>query len=415
MVESNKELNNNPEKSDTQAELSYIRLLEKACTFSEIFREPLYYDNYAWNKGALEELQDKKVNPEVLSLLLTPENNLKWGEIKRIYEDDPVSTIASLSLAVDRFEQRRWNSESYPPPFTPNEERLMFAGYRFLTELPKVSQTTVLSKFHRRLRNQIVLYNTGLVKKLAYRISRRYNDLAGNVNEVDRYTIDDLLNVGFEGVIEAIDKFDLEENKRFGTYAGFYIKRNIIDEIGENSFIRIPRFMRDRFTRYARYYSELTQKYQKLPTYEEVLKYAKLKGKKIPRKSIITLRKKQLNPIELDKPTSSDHNIIYYDITPSPHNMEREAMKNLIEFYLKENLPENLETLQHTVSIEQYTAFVMKYQIEQYLEEGFTNVLTDVETGIRTGVPTSTASSRHQKAKGKFIKIAQETGLYECL
>ena len=416
MVENNnKEIKNDSEKANIGEQLNHIASLEHACKFSTELKKPLYFDNYAWNKEAFKELVNKRVNPEVLSLLLTPENNLKWEEIKRIYEDDPVSTLASLSLAVDKFEQRRWKSEHYPPPFTPNEERLMFAGYRFLTELPEISDKKVLSEFRKRIRNQIVLCNSGLVKKWAKRLYGKYNDVVGGREKTDSYFLDDLISAGHVAVIKAIDNFKLEKGNLFSTYARRCIINKISDEIGEYSLIRIPCYLRNSFTRYAKYYSELTQKYKRLPTYEEVSKYAKLKGKKIPKKSVITSRKKQVNPIELDSPAFHYSNIDFYDITPSRQNTEREVIEKLMKSYLKEKLPDTFKTLRNTISIEQYTAFLMKYQIEKYLESGLFNILTDEETGKKLSITLRSAQYRREEAQKNFAVIAQLEGLHDCL
>jgi RNA polymerase sigma factor FliA len=60
------------------------------------------------------------------------------------------------------------------------------------------------------------------VRKIACRIARR---LPRSVE------LDDLVSAGTVGLMEAIDRFEPEENRRFETYAEFRIKGAILDEL----------------------------------------------------------------------------------------------------------------------------------------------------------------------------------------
>lgn len=71
-------------------------------------------------------------------------------------------------------------------------------------------------------RNALVLHYTSLVRVVAIKIA------AGLPRMIDR---EDLISYGFFGLLDAIEKFDLEKNIRFETYAVTRIRGSIFDEI----------------------------------------------------------------------------------------------------------------------------------------------------------------------------------------
>lgn len=81
-------------------------------------------------------------------------------------------------------------------------------------------------------RTLLIKQNEGLINMFCY----RYEKLLNNTLEVC-----DLFQVGALGLLEAANRFNLKKNNKFTTYASFYIKKYILDEIYNNGFnIRIP-------------------------------------------------------------------------------------------------------------------------------------------------------------------------------
>src|SRR5258707_1874445 len=72
------------------------------------------------------------------------------------------------------------------------------------------------------LRNQLIIYYSPFVKYIAGRV------LAGLPRHFDE---EDLVSYGIIGLIDAIERFELDRNLRFETYAIPRIKRAIIDEL----------------------------------------------------------------------------------------------------------------------------------------------------------------------------------------
>ena len=85
------------------------------------------------------------------------------------------------------------------------------------------------------IREQLILEYAQLVKLVAGRLSMY---LGHNVE------FDDLVSYGIFGLIDAIDKFDMDKNVKFETYASLRIRGAILDQIRKMDWI--PRTVRQR-------------------------------------------------------------------------------------------------------------------------------------------------------------------------
>lgn len=85
------------------------------------------------------------------------------------------------------------------------------------------------------MREQIIIEYAPLVKIVAGRLSMY---LGGNVE------YDDLVSYGIFGLIDAIDKFDMEKDVKFETYASLRIRGSILDQIRKMDWI--PRTVRQK-------------------------------------------------------------------------------------------------------------------------------------------------------------------------
>lgn len=87
----------------------------------------------------------------------------------------------------------------------------------------------------KQLREQLIMEYSQLVKLVAGRLSMY---LGYNVE------YEDLVSYGVFGLIDAIDKFDMEKNVKFETYASLRIRGAILDQIRKMDWI--PRTVRQR-------------------------------------------------------------------------------------------------------------------------------------------------------------------------
>ena len=82
--------------------------------------------------------------------------------------------------------------------------------------------------------------------------------------------VDDLFQIGFIGLIKAIDNFDITQNVRFSTYAVPMILGEVRRYLRDNNSIRVSRSLRD--TAYKAIYARegLTRKNSREPTLMEI-------------------------------------------------------------------------------------------------------------------------------------------------
>lgn len=85
------------------------------------------------------------------------------------------------------------------------------------------------------LRNKLVRLNTGLVRKVAYRMAQQCSE-----------AFEDLEQIGYIGLIQAIERFDPTKGNTFSTFAVPYIRGEILHYLRDrSSTVKIPRRWQD--------------------------------------------------------------------------------------------------------------------------------------------------------------------------
>jgi len=101
----------------------------------------------------------------------------------------------------------------------------------------------LFSRYHRnpslKLRNQLVQLNAGLVRQVAYRLSGQC---------VEPY--EDLEQVGYLGLIRAVERFNPHQGTAFSSFAIPYIRGEILHHLRDkSSVLRIPRRWQELYTK----------------------------------------------------------------------------------------------------------------------------------------------------------------------
>ena len=109
------------------------------------------------------------------------------------------------------------------------------------------------------IREKLIVEYSNIVKYVAGRLSIYFGS---NVE------YDDLIGYGVFGLIDAIEKFDLNKGVKFETYASLRIRGSIIDSIRELDWV--PRSLRQRNKELERVYAELENKLGHSATDQEV-------------------------------------------------------------------------------------------------------------------------------------------------
>lgn len=111
----------------------------------------------------------------------------------------------------------------------------------------------------RGVREQLILHYSPLVKFVAGRVGI---GLPSNIEQAD------LVSYGIFGLIDAIEKFDIERAIKFETYAISRIRGAIIDELRALDWI--PRSVRSKARSMERAYAELEAELHRTPTKAEI-------------------------------------------------------------------------------------------------------------------------------------------------
>jgi RNA polymerase sigma factor FliA len=111
----------------------------------------------------------------------------------------------------------------------------------------------------RDLRDRLILHYSPLVKFVAGRVAV---GLPQNVEQAD------LVSYGIFGLIDAIEKFDLDRGYKFETYAIARIKGAILDEL--RSIDWVPRSVRAKARALEKAYAKLESQLHRTPTDEEL-------------------------------------------------------------------------------------------------------------------------------------------------
>ncbi|MBI3014028.1 MAG: FliA/WhiG family RNA polymerase sigma factor [Candidatus Tectomicrobia bacterium] len=114
------------------------------------------------------------------------------------------------------------------------------------------------TKIDARMRDELILEYTPLIKYIAHRIAMR---LPPHVE------IDDLISSGVIGLMDAIEKFDPSLDIQFKTYAEFRIRGAILDELRAMDWV--PRSVRQKAALLENTYAELEQRLGRAATDEE--------------------------------------------------------------------------------------------------------------------------------------------------
>ena len=116
------------------------------------------------------------------------------------------------------------------------------------------------------LRNKIVQLNLGLVRKVAYRTSRQCTE-----------PYEDLEQIGYLGLIRAIERFDPQQGCAFSSFAIPYIRGEILHYLRDKgSVMRIPRKWQELYTKGRKLSKKLTVMLGRIPQDREIAQALKI-------------------------------------------------------------------------------------------------------------------------------------------
>lgn len=149
---------------------------------------------------------------------------------------------------------------------------------------------------------------------------------------------DDLESYGIIGLIDAIEKFDIDRGLKFETYASWRIRGAIIDGLRQNDWA--PRSVRDKAKKIEEAYQNLEQEYLRSVTDEEMCQYLNVSLTEFQH----MLQEVSVTAVcSFDDPINEDENDAKISLMIDEHAKNPENIAN--EFYLKESLAAAIDKL----------------------------------------------------------------------
>lgn len=181
------------------------------------------------------------------------------------------------------------------PLLTAEEEKRLLLIYKSEDSTPRQKHLA---------RERLILANLRFVFKTAKKYSRRYPA-----------SLEDLISSGNEGLLVAIDKYDINSGNRLLTYAGWWIMQRILKEMSRLRLVSLPIWKQQVAAKIAK----LKEDNEELTT-EDILK----QFPEVPEKDVRELAEtafltcfiddlsdKELNPIEFEVEDALDHSRLH--------------------------------------------------------------------------------------------------------
>jgi RNA polymerase sporulation-specific sigma factor len=198
------------------------------------------------------------------------------------------------------------------------------AKLKVLTEKEKMQLLKRSKQGDQKARDELISGNLRLVLSAIQRFSSRGE------------APDDLFQVGCIGLIKAIDRFNLEIDVRFSTYAVPMILGELRRYLRDNGQLRVARSIRDTAYHAMQTKEKLQIQLQREPTVEEIAK-----AMEKPKEEIVLALESVVDPVSLSEPIYSDGgDTIYVEDQLGDNSNDKnwldeiamkEAIKNLSE------------------------------------------------------------------------------------
>ena len=228
------------------------------------------------------------------------------------------------------------------------------------------------------VRNQIVRLNTGLVRKIAHQLSHQCSE-----------PYEDLEQVGFIGLIRAIERFNPVQGCAFSSFAVPYIRGEILHFLRDRAnIVKVPRRWQDLQKEAQRTREHLTKTLGRQPKDMEVAAHL---GISINEWREVQLAGKNRSILSLDATVSyqADCNMTLGDLLPDTH------------YQVLQSLEEDRQQLQNALG-------QLEEKTRQAIEYVFFKNLSRKEVAEQIGVSPMTVTRWIQRGIDQMIAFLQQ-------
>ena len=198
-------------------------------------------------------------------------------------------------------------------------------------------------------------------------------------------SLQDLIEEGNTGLIQAAKRFDVSRNVKFITYAVWWIKQAIIHSLAEQSgTVKLPVKQAGKVTRFNKKSQEMCQDMEREPTQSEVAKSLGYNDDEI--NSIMRAYRTHLS---LDTPLKNDEHTPYLDL------LENENLISYDDQIMRESLSKKVDQMLEDLSEREATILKMRF--------GFSGeVKTLEEVGQEIGLSRERVRQIEKRAKERL-------------
>ncbi|MEA5465147.1 RNA polymerase sigma factor SigF [Leptothoe sp. PORK10 BA2] len=232
-----------------------------------------------------------------------------------------------------------------------------------------------------KLRNDLVRLNAGLVRKIAHRVSHQCAE-----------PYEDLEQIGYLGLIRAIERFDPSQGCAFSSFAVPYIRGEMLHFLRDRgSTVKIPRRWQDLQKASQKMQADLLRHYGRQPSDYEMADALAISVKEWRQ---VKMANKNRMPLSLDATVchQTDSTITLGDTLPDVH------------YQLLQALEEDRQQLQRALS-------QLEEKTRSAIEFVFFKGLSRKEVAERIGVSPMTVTRRIQRGVDQMITYLQPQAL----
>lgn len=163
-------------------------------------------------------------------------------------------------------------------------------------------------------RDELIMTHYPMVRRVAYRMARRLP------RHVD---VEDLVNIGMIGLIDAVDRFQADRAASFTAYARIRVQGAIVDEMRRNDWV--PRSVRDRSARIDHARKDLSKTLGRMPTHEELAAHMEISVERLEE----LLRTADVRVLVSMEDGNDDENTIGDSLTDKEQNIDEDLTRQL--------------------------------------------------------------------------------------